>query len=159
MKIFPERLLNVELEDNYSRVSERLTNETDLTENLTSTWTNKKFRGTVTQQGFKLISSEIGRGAVCVFIGEFQDNSGTIRIRLNKAFQIMFGIILAYLPIAAGLILFMEHPDKWKLLINVVLGFFFIRFVFIELSFRFLLRTGLNKLKQTLNIANIQNET
>lgn len=106
LKVFPVRHLDVELEENYSRMHDLLKQDTDLTENLVSTWTNKKFRGHVTERDFKLISSEVGRGAVCVFIGNFDSNHGTIEIRIHKVFQVLFGIILTYPLIAFGLILF-----------------------------------------------------
>ena len=153
MKIFPTRHLNAELEYEYSSTCKQLKQETDITEILTSTWTNKKFRGTVTKQGFKLISSEIVQGAVCVFIGNFQGNSGTIEIRLHRAFQILFGVILTYPIIGFGLLLFRQGIAKSIQFIPVLLlGFLFIRYVFIGLTFKLISRTGLKKLTQTLNI-------
>lgn len=157
MKLFPVRYLYVELEENYSRVCELLKQETDTTVNLATTWTNKKFRGNVTEQGFKLISSEIGRGAVCIFLGNFQNNSGTIEIRIHKAFQFFFGIILTYPLIGFGLILFGQGMNSAIQFIPVLLlEALFIKYVLIGLSFKYISRTGLKKLEGTLNIKNLK---
>ncbi|MEQ8475836.1 hypothetical protein [Fulvivirga sp.] len=159
LKLFPTKSLNVELEDLYSRSYEKLKGQTDLTDNLISTWTNKEFRGTVTEQGFKLISSEIGRGAVCVYIGNFQNNSGTIQVRLNKAFQILFGILLSYPIIGFGLLLLTEgFNNALKFIPILLLLFLFIRYVFMGLSFWFISKTGLKKLARTLNIKSLNNK-
>jgi hypothetical protein len=159
LKLFPKRFLTVELESEYSRTFEQLENVTDLTENLVSTWTNKEFRGTVTEHGFKLISSEIGRGAVCVFIGNFKNNMGTIEIRIHKAFQILFGIILSYPLIGFGLILFGEGIISALQFIPVLIVVFLVfRYLFIGLTFKFVSKTGLNKLTRTLSIKNLNDE-
>ena len=143
--------MDVELEENYSRMHELLKHDTDLTENLVSTWTNKKFRGQVTERDFKLISSE--------FIGNFDNNHGTIEIRIHKVFQVLFGIMLTYPLIAFGLILFgrgIYNAVQFTPLL--VFAFLFIRYVFIGVSFKLISRTGLKKLTQTLNIKNVKEE-
>lgn len=156
LKLFPTKSLNVELEDLYSRSYEKLKGQTDLTDNLISTWTNKEFRGTVTEQGFKLISSEIGRGAVCVFIGDFQNNSGTIQVRLNKAFQVLFGILLLYPIIGFGVLLLTEgFNNALKFIPILLLLFLFVRYLLIGFSFWFISKTGLKKLTRTLNIKSL----
>ncbi len=159
MKLFPTRHLNLELEHEYSRSYELLKQETDPTENLVSSSTNKKFRGIVTEQGFKLISSEIGRGAICVFIGNFNKNSGTLEIRLNKVFRILFGIILSYPLIGFGLLLYGQgFNNAIKFIPALILYFLIMRYVFIGLAFRLISRTGLKKLTRTLNIITLKDK-
>ena len=67
-----------ELRSDYSISMENLKSNTDITDSLTSDWTNKAFRGQVTENGFKIISSEIGRGAICVLNGKFDGKNGEI---------------------------------------------------------------------------------
>lgn len=151
--IFPEKLLKVELEQDYSIVHDLLKQDTDFTTNFTSTHTNKKFRGIVTSEDFKVISSEIGKGAVCVFKGTFNEKSGTISIRINKGFQILFGILLSYPFIGFGLILYLQGIDiALQYLPILLITLLAIRFLFIELSFKFISRTGIKKLTKTLKI-------
>ena len=85
MKLFPAKNFKVELISDYSISMENLKSNTDITDSLTSDWTKKAFRGQVNENGFKIISSEIGRGAVCVFIGKFNKNTGEIEVRIHKA--------------------------------------------------------------------------
>ena len=68
----------------------KLRQNTKLTDSLTSEYTDKEFIGQISDYGFKVISSEIGRGAVCVFIGELQDSFGTLEIRIHKAFKLIY---------------------------------------------------------------------
>ena len=115
--------------------------------------TKKEFRGQVNEKGFKLISSEIGRGAVCVLIGKFEGKTGEIEVRIHKAFKVMFSILLSYPFIGFGLIAYIHGIEKGLSFSPILLiGLLVIRFVFIELSFRFISNTGINKLTNILTI-------
>lgn len=136
-----------------------LKRNTKLTDNLISSHTDKKFIGQVNDSGFKIISSEIGRGAFCVFVGEFQDSLGKLEIRIHNAFKIMLSIILSYPFVGFGLIAYNQgFLEAIKFLPILIVGLLFIRFVFIELSFRFISKTGLNKLIKTLGIKTRHNK-
>ena len=103
MKLFPTKNFKAELRSDYSISMENLKSNTDITDSLTSDWTKKAFRGQVNENGFKLISSEIGRGAVCVLIGKFDGNTGEIEVRIHKAFKVMFSILMLMPIIGFGI--------------------------------------------------------
>ena len=96
MKLFPTKSFTAELRENYTTAIAELKQNTDITNFLVSDWTQKELRGQVHEKGFKVISSEIGRGAVCVLIGEFESNKGKIEIRIHNAFKVMFSMLLLY---------------------------------------------------------------
>ena len=147
MKWFPSKSFTVELRDDRTYTLDQLRRNTKLTENLVSDYTGKEFIGQVSDYGFKIISSEIGRGAVCVFIGELQDALGTLNIRIHNAFKILFSILML-LPIVGFVtaIVINGFVNSILIILPAVFGVLFVRFVFMELSFRFIARTGLNKL-------------
>lgn len=159
MKIFPTKNYTVKLRSSYSLCVQNLKTNTEITDSLISKKTNKGFLGKITETGFKLISSETGRGAICVLIGDFKDQNGTIEVRLNKAFKILFSILLSYPFIGFGLFAYNQGFEKAiEFTPTLLIGLLFIRFVFIELSFRFISKTGLNKLTVALNIIELKNK-
>jgi hypothetical protein len=153
MKLFPTKNFKAELRSDYSISMENLKSNTDITDSLTSDWTKKAFRGQVNENGFKLISSEIGRGAVCVLIGKFDGNTGEIEVRIHKAFKVMFSILMLMPIIGFGIAILTNGIEKSiGIIITAIMGIVFVRFVFIELGFRFISNTGINKLTDILTI-------
>jgi len=157
MKLFPSKKFTAKLRSDYSVAVQNLKANTDITDSLVSERTKKEFRGQVNENGFKLISSEIGRGAVCVLSGEFTDQNGIIEVRIHNAFKIMFSILLSYPLIGFGLIAYNDGFEKaLEFLPTLFIGLLVIRFVFIELSFRFISKIGINKLTLILNIIDLK---
>lgn len=157
MKLFPIKTFDAELRSDYLELMQNLKSNTDITETLTSDWTKKAFRGQVDEKGFKVISSEIGRGAVCVLTGKFKGKTGEIEVRIHNAFKVMFSILML-MPIIGVVItvLTKEIENPIGLVIPILMGFVFIRFVFIELSFRLISKTGINKLTNILSIKELK---
>lgn len=153
IKLFPEKNITVELRDDRATTLNELRRNTNLTDRLVSSYTEKEFIGQVDDRGFKLISSEIGRGAVCVFEGELQDSIGTVEIRIHNAFKLMFSILML-MPVIGFAISFATQGIEKSIIIIIpaAMGILFIRFVFIELSFRFISKTGFNKLTRIVGI-------
>ncbi|MEP0264290.1 hypothetical protein [Dokdonia sp.] len=153
MKLFPTKNFKVTLKNDYSNSMEHLKSNTDITDLLTSDWTKKAFRGQVHEKGFKIISSEIGRGAICVLIGEFDGKNGELEIRIHKAFKVMFSILILMPFIGFGIAIITNGIEKSiGIIIPAIIGILFLRFVFIELGFRFVSNTGMNKLSKILMI-------
>ena len=153
MKLFPTKNFMAELRSDYSISMQNLKSSTDITDSLTSDWTKKEFRGQVNEKGFKLISSEIGRGAVCVLIGKFDGKTGEIEVRIHKAFKVMFSILML-MPIIGFVIAILTNgiEKSYGIIIPTIIGILFVRFIFIELGFRFISNTGINKLTDILTI-------
>ena len=153
MKLFPTKNFMAELRSDYSISMQNLKSSTDITDSLTSDWTKKEFRGQVNEKGFKLISSEIGRGAVCVLIGKFDGKTGEIEVRIHKAFKVMFSILML-MPIIGFVIAILTNgiEKSYGIIIPTIMGILFVKFIFIELGFRFISNTGINKLTDILTI-------
>jgi hypothetical protein len=153
MKLFPNKNLTVELSNDRLTTLNELKQNTKLTDRLVSEHTDKEFIGQVNDSGFKIISSEIGRGAICVFVGELQDSFGNLEIRIHKAFKVMFSILML-MPIAGFVIAVITNgiQNSIGVLVPMFMGILFVRFVFMELSFRFVSKTGLNKLTRLIGL-------
>ena len=76
MKIFPTKELNFKLIDDQAKTLNRLSRRTEKSENMTSQYTGKSFRGIINGNEFKIISSTIGKGAFCVMTGKIESESG-----------------------------------------------------------------------------------
>ena len=103
MQLFPNKNLTVELSNDRQTTLDNLKQNTKVTDGLVSEHTGKEFIGQVNDSGFKIISSEIGRGAICVFVGELQDSFVNLEIRIHKAFKVMFSILM--LMLIAGFVI------------------------------------------------------
>lgn len=153
MKIFPTSTYNFEIAGEHQESLDRLKRRTLISESLMSQRTDKSFIGTVNNNKFRIISSEIGKGAFSVLTGEIDHKKGNVSIEINKAFKILLSILLC-LP-AVGLItqlLTQEASSFLIFLIVAVAQFLMIRFVLIELAFRNLSKRSLNKLSDVLDI-------
>lgn len=157
MKIFPTSNYSFKIIGESAESLERLKRRTQISDSLSSKITDKSFLGIINNNSFRIISSEIGKGAFCVLNGEIRDKNGTVNVEINKAFQILLSIILC-LPIA-GLIaqLFSQKPNLAVILIAAaIVQILMIRFVFIELAFRRLSKRSLNRLSDVLDIESIE---
>ncbi|CAM3509778.1 hypothetical protein [Flavobacterium chungbukense] len=157
MKIFPTSNYSFKLIGETTESLERLKRRTLISESLSSKITDKSFLGIIGNNNFTLISSEIGKGAFCVLNGEIINKNGTVKIEINKPFQVLLSVILC-LPIA-GLIfqLFSQEAHLFLLFIAVALGqILIIRFVFIEIAFKRLSKNSLNRLNDILDIEAIK---
>jgi len=156
MKLFPTKNVTVELRNDRATTLTELRRHTQLTDTLVSEYTGKLFIGQVTESGFKIISSEIGRGAVCVFVGELQETTGHIEIRIHKAFKILFSILMLMPLIGLGISLATQGIERsLGPLFAAIVGILFIRLVLIGLSFRFTSKTGFNTLIGIMRIKHL----
>lgn len=153
MKIFPKKSFIIEFSNDRVVTINKLLDNTEISESLVSKHTNKEFIGEIYDDGFKIISSEIGRGALCVFIGELQDSYGNLEIRIHKAFKIMFSILVLMHFIALGIIIFTNGFENLvKMIVSLIISILLIRFVFLEFSFRKTSKIGINKLDKIIGI-------
>ena len=158
MKIFPTKELKFRHVDDQEKSLNRLRRRTEKSKNLTSSLTDKSFRGTINGNNFKLISSAIGKGAFCVMSGTIESERGTVRIEIHKIFRIILSIFLC-LPIIAivlAALIGKEEPNPIFIVV-IIVQIAFIRFVFIGLLFRFLAIDSLNRLRDVLDVEWIKN--
>ena len=148
MKIFPTKELKFKLYDSQAETLDRLKRRTEKSENLTSQYTEKSFRGIIQGNEFKLISSKIGKGAFCVMSGVIQSDSGNVKVEIHKVFRILLSIFLFFPIIGMIAIVVGEAKEFSPILILVVLAqILLIRYIFIELAFKTLSKQSLNRLR------------
>lgn len=156
MKIFPTSDYSFKLLGEPIESFERLKRRTLISDSLSSKITDKSFLGIINNNSFRLISSEIGRGAFCVLNGEIIDKNGTIKIEINKPFQILLSVILC-LPIVVLISQLFSQDSHLFLLLVVALGqILIIRFMFIEIAFKKLSKNSLNRLSDVLDIESLE---
>lgn len=153
MKIFPTKEISFRLLDSQDETLDRLKRRTEHSENLTSQYTDKSFRGKINGTGFKIISSAIGRGAFCVLTGEIASDQGNVRVEIHKVFKVLLSIILLF-PVIGIIIALINGTEDFSpiFIVVVILQVLFIRLVFIGLAFRFLSKSSLNRFRDVLDI-------
>lgn len=158
MKIFPSKELKFKLINNQAETLNRLNRRTEKSENLTSQYTDKSFRGIINKNEFRIISSSIGKGAFCVMSGTIESDKGNVKVEIHKVFRVLFSIILCFPIIAVLLILLTEQEEQSLTFILAVIGqVFIIRYVFIGLAFKILSKQSLNRLQDVLDVEWIKN--
>ncbi len=157
MKIFPESDYNFKITGSEIEAIERLKRRTEFSKSLTSQITDKSFRGIIEENTFRIISSEIGKGAFCVLEGKVDNQNGQLNISINKAFQILLSIILCF-PIVLLIADLISEKGRFSMmtLLTAILMFIFIRFLFIELAFRRFSKSSINRLSDILDIEHIE---
>jgi hypothetical protein len=153
MKIFPTKELNFRLVNDEVETLNRLNRRTEKSENLTSQFTEKSFRGIINGNEFKLISSSIGKGAFCVMTGKIKSGEVKVKVEIHKVFRILLSIMLLF-PIIGIVAITVSEPKEFSLiLILVAIGqILIIRFAFIGLIFKFLSTESLNRLRDVLDL-------
>ena len=158
MNIFPTIEKKFKLIDDQEETLNRLQRRTEKSENLTSQYTNKSFRGMINGNEFKVISSIIGKGAFCVLTGKINAESGHVKVEIHKAFRIILSIILCF-PIVGIAIAILTGAEEFApiLILVVILQVLMIRYIFIGLAFKFLSNTSLDRLRDVLDFEWIKN--
>lgn len=153
MKIFPTKELNFKLIDDPSETLDRLNRRTEKSENLTSQYTDKSFRGIINGNEFKIISSAIGKGAFCVMTGVIESDNGNVKVEIHKVFRMLLSMILLFPIIGLFAIVLTKAQEFTSILILVTIGqILVVRYIFIGLAFKFLSRVSLNKLRDVLDL-------
>lgn len=152
MIIFPSSNYEFKLINDQSETLERLKRRTELSESLISKLTDKSFIGKVTNNSFKVISADIGKGAFCTLEGIIKEERGQVFVEINKPFKILFSILM-FSPFIALFIQLFSNPNEFNLIIILVcLGqVLVIRFFFIGLFYKFLSKKSINKLTDVID--------
>lgn len=153
MKFFPS------LDKKYSFISsqeetfERLARRTLISDSLVSQKTDKSFIGKINDKSFRLISSTIGKGALCVLTGNIHGEYLHVKVELNHAFQVLFSILLV-LPIIAFISTYFSDPENFTPVLYIVfpLQILFVKFIFIDFTFKYLSKNSLNKLRDIMDL-------
>ena len=157
MKLWPIKERQFLLVDTKERTLERLKRRTEYSEYLTSNHTDKSFRGSIYDNDFKVITSEIGVGAFCVLEGSIENDAGKIRVTIHKVFKGFLLLFMLFPVVAFVMIVFFQKEEfHWFMPILVLLQIGVIRFGFIELLFRRLSKRSLRSLRDVLDVTFIK---
>jgi hypothetical protein len=153
MKIFPTSHYTFKLYGDEKESIERLKRRTEPSESFGSQRTEKSFLGKIDGNSFKIISSEIGRGAFCVMSGKIENNVSFVNVEINKPFRVLLSIILCLPILGLGLSLLLGNIEDVLIIPFVaIFQIIIIRFIAIELAFKFLSKKSLNRLSDVLDI-------
>ncbi len=90
--------------------------------------------------------------------GQINSIDGAVKVEIHKAFRILLTVILFFPIVGIVLIPIMRLQNISPVMIFVAIGqITMIRFLFIELTFRYLSRESLNKLRDVLDVDWIEN--
>jgi hypothetical protein len=158
MKLFPTKELKFRLVNDQAETLDRLNRRTERSDNLTSQFTDKSFRGLINENEFKLISSAIGKGAFCVMSGQINTVDGSVKVDIHKVFRVLLTIVLLF-PLVGIILMTISGKEEFSpIMILVAIGqILMIRYIFIGLAFRFLSRESLNRLRDVLDLEWIRN--
>ena len=153
LTLFPHKKLKFRLFDTQKATLERLTRRTEYSAKLTSSYTDKSFRGQIKGNQFQLIDSSVGRGAFCVMKGQIGEKEGELGLEIHKVFKVLLSILLL-MPLLAIIPLFYDSREQFSLglIMVMLLQPIFIRFVFIELIFGLLSKTSRNKFRDVADV-------
>lgn len=156
MNIFPSKSFNIELAEDINTSLEKLNKRTKISSSLISSYTDKTFIGKINSNNFKLITSEIGKGAFCVFNGSITNNQIKVIATVNTPFKILISIwAIGFF----GFILFMGAKENFEGLIPQLIPFLVfllvIRYLLIGLFFKKLTNNGIKRFKDILNIKSL----
>lgn len=158
MNIFPTKEQKFKLINNQVETLERLNSRTDKSKNLTTQFTDKSFRGIINGNEFKIISSEMRKGAFCVMTGKIDAQSGNVKVQIHRAFRILISVFFCILIIGMTILAFTETKLLSPILIFQMIGLvLMIRYVFVGLVFKFLSKDSLNRFHDVLDIEWIKN--
>lgn len=152
-KLFPTYDYKFKLLDNENDSIERLNRRTEHSDKLVSKMTDKSFIGKVDNNKFKIITSEIGKGAVWVMDGYISNEKCEVNMVLNYPFRVMFSILLCF-PVIGFIIQLFTEAD-FSLIVMVLLGMIgqllIIRYVILDFVFKKFARTSLYKLRDVVD--------
>lgn len=157
MNIFPKNDYTFTIIGEETETLERLKRRTEGSESLTSKITDKSFIGKIKDNTFKIISSEIGKGAFCVLTGEIVNKNGQVAVEINKAFRILLSILLCF-PFIGLIVQFFSNREDFSIvfILALILQLLMIRYVFIEFAFRRFSKSSLSKLSDVLDIDQLE---
>lgn len=156
MKIFPEKEYFIELNKNMTSAIPELDRQTLPKEQFVTNWNNQTFIGKVDNNKFEIKLSQNIIGEFCVLNGEFKnENKGVIKIRTGKILKLIFSAIAIYiiLRIISAII-----RNQFELIAHFIITILVMRFIFLELGFRFASKNIMKKLTEIIGIKNSKNK-
>ena len=90
--------------------------------------------------------------------GAIETDYGNMKVEIHKVFRILLSIILCFPIVGISIAILTGQEEPNPIFILVVVGqILIIRYAFIGLAFKFLLRQSLNRLRDVLDVEWIKN--
>lgn len=153
MKIFPENDYYIELNDDSSLAISELENQTLSKEQFVTNWNNQAFIGKIEKNEFEVKLSKKLVGEFCVLKGKLENEKGTLKIRTGRIFRIIFVAIVLF---ALSGIVTAIIQNKLEVIFHLVMTILVMRFIFLELGFRIISKSGINKLTEIIGIKELK---
>ncbi len=152
MNIFPSETYEFKLIDEQSETLQRLKRRTEDSDNLISKITDKTFIGKIDNNKFRIISSNIGKGAFITMIGLISYEKGEVKLEVNKPFRILIYILMIF-PFIALLIQLFDTSQEFNpiFILVCIVQVLVIRFLFVSIYFRAMSKNSLNRLADVLD--------
>ena len=149
MKIFPEKEYSIEFTKESSLGISELKNQTLSEKQFVTNWNNQSFIGKVEKNEFEIKLSKKLIGEFCVLKRKLENKKGILEIRTGRIIKIIFVaiIILAISGIITAII-----RTEWELIFHLIMIILVMRYIFLELGFRFASKSGINKLTKIIGI-------
>lgn len=153
-KLFPTYDYKFNLLDNENDSLGRLNLRTEHSDKLISKMTDKSFIGKVENDKFRIITSEIGKGAVWVMDGSVSNGKCKVNMTVNRPFGILISILYCFPIIAFIVQRLIGDSNQFGFVYSlfvIVVQFLIIRFIVLDFAFKKLARTSIYKLRDVVN--------
>lgn len=151
MKLFPEKSYVIEL-NNSDQFLNSLQENSLPRDIFISSYNNQNFIGEITDSEFRITLSSRILSFFCEFQGKINQNKCLIKTGLHKHaklfFSLVFIIIIALIPFS--IFYGIKNP-----ILPLLAHLLIIRFIYIELGYRFFLWRGLKKFKKINGVISI----
>ncbi|GEP52834.1 hypothetical protein FNO01nite_35060 [Flavobacterium noncentrifugens] len=149
MAIFPQNNYSIEITgDNKSSLS-KLKSQTLPKDQFVTNWDNQIFIGEIQEDEFEIHLSKKIIGEICILKGKFDDQRVTLSVQTGKIFKILLLIITLFS--FSGIIVSIIQ-NKLEAIFPLVMIILVMRFIFLELGFRFFSKSAINKLTEIIGI-------
>ena len=153
IKLFPEKNYLIELGNDSSIAISRLISQTLSKEQYVSNWKAQAFIGEIKNNEFEIALSKELYGDFCILRGKIDKTKGTLNILVSKKIKIIFiSIILFIISGIIGAIFYGEMITLLKLIIAIPV----FRYIFLELGFRIISKSTINKLTEIIEIEELK---
>ncbi|WP_058105648.1 hypothetical protein [Maribacter dokdonensis] len=149
MKMFPENVYSIELNNDYFVGISELKNQTLSKEQFVTDWNSQTFIGIIEKNEFEVKLSKKLIGEICILKGKLENKKGTLEIRTGRIFKIIFIAILLF---ALSGIITAIIQKEFEVIFHLIMTVLVMRYIFMELGFRIISKSGINKLTEIIGI-------
>lgn len=153
MKLFPENKYSIELFNDKESAISNLKNYTLSKEQYVTNWNNQLFIGEIKENEFELKLSKKLYGDFCIVHGKLENKKGTLEIQTGKILKILFILIILF-TLSGMIIAMIQH--KFELIFKLIITIVMLRYIFLELGFRYVSKRLLHKLTEVIKIKTLQ---